>query len=59
MVRVACKCVCSYGNRGGEESEGREDRPGREVEELPQGKQALWAGRWLKVPGGHGWQSSS
>jgi len=29
------------------------------VEELPQGKQALWAYKWLKVPGGHLWHSSS
>lgn len=33
-------------------------KPAGEVEELPQGKQAFWAGRWLKVPAGHGWQSS-
>lgn len=33
-------------------------RPSGEWEELPHGKQALCADRWLKVPTGHGWHSS-
>lgn len=33
-------------------------RPCDDIEELPQGKQALWAYKWLNVPGGQGWHSS-
>lgn len=33
--------------------------PCGDVEELPQGKQALWAYKWLNVPEGQGWHSSS